>query len=124
MFKRVTDFARDGGGDMYADALGLALTGDAPGIRQQVQLRLGFFRGEWFLDEDRGTPWFESVLVKNPDLVEVQDIFRTSILSVRGVREIQFLNLTYTGRRQAALDFKADTDEGELSFSSAQLPGG
>ena len=124
MLKRVTDFALDSGGDMYADALGLVLTGDAPGIRQQTQLRLGFFRGEWFLDENRGIPWFESVLVKNPDLVEVQDIFRTSILSVRGVREIQFLNLTYTGRRQAALDFKTNTDEGELSFSSAQLPGG
>ena len=51
MFKRVTDFGLDADGDMYADALGLAMTGDAPGIRQQVQLRLGFFRGEWFLDD-------------------------------------------------------------------------
>jgi len=122
MFKRVTDFGLTDG-DMYADALGLAMTGDAPGIRQQVQLRLGFFRGEWFLDDDRGIPWFDRILIKNPDLVDAQDIFRTAILSVRGVLDVQYLNLSYTGRRQAALDFKASTDLGELSFSSGQLPG-
>lgn len=123
MFKRVTDFGLDADGDMCADALGLAMTGDAPGIRQQVQLRLGFFRGEWFLDDDRGIPWFDRILIKNPDLVDAQDIFRTAILSVRGVLDVQYLNLSYTGRRQAALDFKASTDLGELSFSSGQLPG-
>ena len=123
MFKRVTDFGLDADGDMYADALGLAMTGDAPGIRQQVQLRLGFFRGEWFLDDDRGIPWFDRILIKNPDLVDAQDIFRTAILSVRGVLDVKYLNLGYTGRRQAALDFKANTDLGELSFSSGQLPG-
>lgn len=123
MFKRVTDFGLDADGDMYADALGLAMTGDTPGIRQQVQLRLGFFQGEWFLDDDRGIPWFDRILIKNPDLVDAQDIFRTAILSVRGVLDVRYLNLSYTGRRQAALDFKVSTDLGELSFSSGQLPG-
>ena len=55
------------------------MTGDLDGIRQQVMLRLGFFKGEWFLDEETGLPWYEEILVKNPNMIRVRDIFRTAI---------------------------------------------
>ena len=70
--KRVTDFGLDSDGDMYADDLGLVLTGDAPGVLQQTSLRLRFFKGEWFLDDERGMPWWQRILVKNPDVVARQ----------------------------------------------------
>lgn len=115
--KRVTDFGLDSDGDMYADDLGLVLTGDAPGVLQQTSLRLHFFRGEWFLDDERGMPWWERILVKNPDVVEIEGYFRDAILSVRGVRELTYLASSYTDakNREFRIDWRASTDLGELA---------
>ena len=60
-YQQITDFGLNEDGDEYADATGLAMTGDLDGIRQQVMLRLRIFRGEWFLDEEAGLPWYEEI---------------------------------------------------------------
>lgn len=115
--KRVTDFGLDSDGDMYADDLGLVLTGDAPGVLQQTNLRLRFFKGEWFLDDERGMPWWQRILVKNPDVVEIEGYFRDAILSVRGVRELTYLASSYTDakNREFQIEWRASTDLGELA---------
>ena len=64
-YQKITDFGLDEDGDEYADSTGLAMTGDLPGIKQQVTLRLGFFKGEWFLNEDTGIPWYEEIIVNS-----------------------------------------------------------
>ena len=122
-YQKVTDFGLDDDGDEYADATGLAMTGDLPGIKQQVTLRLGFFKGEWFLDEDAGVPWYEEIIVKNPNLLRIREIFREAILSVAGVEEITFLDLLFaTYSRTLSVNFKASTNLGELGINLSGLP--
>lgn len=60
----------------------------APAIAQRLMVRLQFFKREWFLDKRQGMPYFEAVLVKNPDLTLVQSLFRRAILSTPGVLAI------------------------------------
>lgn len=120
--KTVTDFALDSDGDMYADSSGLAMTGDLDGIRQQIMLRLGFFKGEWFLDEENGIPWYEEILVKNPSVAKIQTIFRDAILSVKGVRDVLSLSVVFSARREITITFTASTDLGELSDTLGGLP--
>jgi hypothetical protein len=99
------------------------MTGDLPGIKQQVTLRLGFFKGEWFLDEDAGMPWYEEILVKNPNLLRIREIFREAILSVAGVQEITFLDLLFAAySRTLSVNFKASTNLGELGINLSGLP--
>ena len=122
-YQKITDFGLDEDGDEYADSTGLAMTGDLQGIRQQVMLRLGFFRGEWFLDEERGVPWYEEILIKNPNLIRIREIFRDAILSVSGIREVTYLDLRFSAyARTLAVNFRASTDLGELGINLAGLP--
>jgi hypothetical protein len=99
------------------------MTGDLQGIRQQVMLRLGFFRGEWFLDEDRGVPWYEEILIKSPNLIRIREIFREAILSVSGIREVTYLDLRFSAfARTLDVNFRASTDLGELGITLTGLP--
>lgn len=121
-YQKITDFALNEDGDEYADATGLAMTGDLDGIRQQVELRLGFFKGEWFLDEEAGLPWYEEILVTNPNLIRIRDIFRTAILSVNGISDVTYLDVRFTGARTVTVEFRATTDLGELGVILSGVP--
>lgn len=66
-------------------------TGEA--LAQRLSIRLDFARGEWALDLRQGVPYFEEILVKNPDLIGVRAIFREVILETPGVESIDQLDL-------------------------------
>ena len=122
-YQKITDFGLDEDGDEYADSTGLAMTGDLPGIKQQVTLRLGFFKGEGFMNEDTGIPWYEEIIVKNPNLIRIREIFRDAILSVTGIREVTFMDLLFsTNARTLSVNFRASTDLGELGITLTGLP--
>lgn len=57
-------------------------------IRLRILARLKFFKREWFLDLRQGMPYYEAVLIRNPDISLVQSIFRRAILSTPGVLSI------------------------------------
>ena len=59
-----------------------------PAIAQRLRVRLQFFLKEWFLDQRQGMPYFEAILIKNPDITLVQSIFRRAILATPGVLAI------------------------------------
>ena len=121
-YQKITDFALNEDGDEYADATGLAMTGDLDGISQQVELRLGFFKGEWFLDEEAGLPWYQDILVKNPNLIRIRHIFPTAILSVNGISDVTYLDVRFTGARTVTVEFRATTDLGELGVILSGVP--
>jgi hypothetical protein len=56
---------------------------------QKIRQKLLFIRSEWILDTRLGVPWFEEILVKNPDLRLVQARIRDTILSVPGISSVQ-----------------------------------
>ena len=87
--------------DLLLDDNGVVLRGgdwafaiDREGIQQRIGQTLRTIAGEWFLDLDYGLPYFEQVLVKNPNLPSVQDIFRRALLSVKGVSSVERLTLS------------------------------
>jgi hypothetical protein len=67
---------------------------DREGIQQRIGQTLRTIAGEWFLDLDYGLPYFEQILVKNPNLPSVQDTFRRALLSVKGVSSVERLTLS------------------------------
>lgn len=67
---------------------------DREGIQQRISQVLRTIAGEWFLDLDYGVPYYEQILVKNPNLPAVQDTFRRALLSVRGVSSVERLTLS------------------------------
>ena len=100
------------------------LTG-AEAIRQQLKIRLRLFLGEWFLDTRVGMPYYETVLVKNPNTQAVRALFQEAILGTPGVTETSDVALEYDGATRAlAVTFRAVTvDDEQLDFSETFIIG-
>lgn len=107
----------DTNGDLNFDDSGnITFVTGATEIAQMVQSNLRFFRGEWELDPDAGTPYFPRLLGAKPlNLSLVESIMRASILATTGTEEITKFELDYTAStRRLRVDFAVRAQSGEL----------
>lgn len=107
-------------GDLLIEDDELKLIDGDDAIVQHLTIRLRFFLGEWFLDERLGVPYFDSVLIKNPNLVLVRGILRQAILTTPGVEQLDSFQFTYDNAiRKMRLDcsIKRTGEEGLLDYS-------
>lgn len=103
----------------------LAMVSGAESIAQAVRQKLKLFLGEYYLDETQGMDWWNTVLVKNPNLAAVRTLIRSAIEEVPGIRAVITFNLDFAAAtRQLGVEFKASTDTGELIVSSFSLAQG
>jgi hypothetical protein len=65
-------------------------------VKQKIRQRFKLILGEWFLDTSKGVPWFDSVLVKNPNLELIKSLFRDEILAVPGIVGVKDIEALYT----------------------------
>lgn len=85
------------GGDLNINEQGdIALT---ESIRQAVRIRLLWFFNEWRFAVEFGVPYFENILIKNPDIEQIRRIVRDEAMSVDGVLDVR--NITVTVNKQA-----------------------
>lgn len=91
----------------------LKLIDYAERVAQQVQITLRFWLAEWFLDETKGVPYFEYILIKNPNMAHIRQIFTEAVLSVEGVNSVTAMEL-YVDPQQRVLvaTYSAATDYG------------
>lgn len=114
----IRDIKLDTNGDWSITEGDLDLVRGGDAIVQAIKIRLQFFKTEWFLNTEAGTPWFQSILVKNPDANVLQTIFRERILGTPGVDELTSLNLSFdSAARSLAVSFRVSTNLGELDGS-------
>jgi hypothetical protein len=110
-------------GDWQLSNGDLVLTSDAQSIGtnpilQDILQKIKFFQGEWFLDNSLGVPWFQQILVKNPDLAKIEAIFIDLILSVPGVDALVSFEFTPNlPNRSFTLSFQAQTTMGDIDYS-------
>ena len=109
--------------DLVTDATDLQLVKGAAAIRQHLAQRLKTFLGEWFLDLRKGVPYLQQVLVKNPDPVVLDSMFKSEIIHTPGIVELLEFDLRLdAGLRQLQLSFKAADDTGAIISYSEVLP--
>lgn len=120
------------GNPTYRDLLvvngDLALTSDANPlgtnpILQDILQRLKFFLGEWFLDTSQGIPYYQQILVKNPDQAKITAIFRNVILGTPGVLQLTAFTLGANfPSRLVTIQFTCLTTTGTVSYSGTLSP--
>lgn len=109
------DIELDNEGDILIERGDLQLTKGTQAIAQRLKIRLQFFRGEWFLDDKPGVPWFQSILKKQVSPLSVATIFREEILATPGVSDVQVTLARFdTAARLYSLSFSAVADTGAL----------
>ena len=86
-------------------------------VKQQIKITLQTFLGEWFLDVNHGVPYFESVLVKQPNRAAIEAILRTKIKDVPDVSAVRSLQLSVDSKsRYLYVSGEAETKEGMVKF--------
>lgn len=96
---------------------GKFVTGEAA-IEQNVRIRLRFLEGSWFLDEALGIPYIDTILIKNPDMLLVESIFRQAVESTTGIQSVETMDLSLDATRKLTVSFTATMDTGQaLVFS-------
>ncbi len=73
----------------------ITLSAGEAGVAQDWKVRMWTFLGEWFLDQRVGVPYFENVLVKNPDLTLIESVFREVALSTSGIETVTDITLDF-----------------------------
>lgn len=74
-------------------------------VAQAIAIRLRWFFNEWRFAPQYGVPYFEEILVKNPNNLRVRQIIRDEILSVEEVEQLIRLDIVVTPDRKANISF-------------------
>ncbi len=103
-------------GDMFLDELGheVLLTNMADEVQQRLVVRLNYFRGEWFLNQLEGTPYYEHILVKAPTDRAIRTIFGSVIRNTEGVAELISLTYEISRTRKLTLSFRVRCIDGSV----------
>lgn len=113
------DIALSADGDLDVSAGDLSLVDGAARVRQQIQIKLKLWRGEWFLDTEFGTPYLQSILGKQLTLSGALAALRQSILEVGGVIALDAFTYNYDSRaRSLSVTFTARTSYGLVEVSA------
>ena len=84
-------------------------------VRQGIQIKLRWIKGEWVFNPEMGVPYFESILVKTPNQALIEKTLRDQILSGSGVTSGGSINRAMDMRnRTLSAKFTAKTTEGEV----------
>jgi len=117
-------------GDIYLgnDSSPVLTTTLSEQVAQQLYIRFKFFRGEWFLDETVGFPWFQLVLGQKTPIDIVAQLIRQLILTTPGVKSLESLEMgTVTAARSISPRFSCTLDNGAVltsdSFSAFVIGG-
>lgn len=110
-------------GDLFLQAGDLVWTTDlAAETAQRLRVRFRFFQGEWFLNRREGTPWFQSILVKDPSDQTIRAVFSQIITGTEGVKSLDSLSFDLdTSTRTLAVDFDG-TLQDDTTFTSKDFP--
>lgn len=100
----------------------LVLTKESDAVRQHITQRLQMFAGEWFLDLSEGVPYFQNILIKNPNPDVVDGLLKETILSTPGVDELLSFNLDYSASlRKLTVDFSVRVLDTIIDFENLSL---
>lgn len=108
----------DNGALELDDSGQLVLVENQDEVKQFLIQKLRAFRGEWFLDITLGVPYYESILVKNPNPTLIEALLVDEILATPGTLEILEFELDLDkATRELSLNLKVLGEDGIISFN-------
>ncbi len=79
---------------------------------QEVLIKLRWYLAEWVFDPEKGIPWFESILIKNPDIEGIKKRLTREILEADDVLEVTSMDIrVWPDSRKALISFRFRTDK-------------
>jgi len=115
--------ALDSNNDLIIEKGQFKTVKDGAEVVQHVRSRLLFYLGEWFLDLNSGTPYFQQIFVKPTNLSLVESILKSRILNTPGVDKLTEFSMTYEGGsiRKLSVSFSAETTYGTINSEEVTI---
>lgn len=105
-------------GDLKVVNGDLVMNSGTDSIRQHILQRLRTYFQEWFLDNTIGVPYFQQILVKNPDQAKIDAILLSVILGTPGVVAVNTYSFTADiVTRQLQVTFSCQSTSGVVDYS-------
>jgi hypothetical protein len=82
------------------------------GLKQRLKIKLLTFTGEWFLDVNYGTPYFQEIVGKNRSKATIDIILRDVISADKDVIDITRFESTLSTDRVYSLNFSVKSRDG------------
>lgn len=87
--------------------------GIADGLKQRLKIKLLTFKGEWFLNTNYGTPYFQQIFGKRRSKSSIDIIFRELIEEDGDVVNIIKFNSSLSSNRTYSLSFTVKSTTGQ-----------
>lgn len=85
---------------------------------QRLKIKLMFFKGEWFLNQNFGVPYFQEIFVSSNAKDDAATAFKLAITQMQGVEKLIKFNSTYNNTtREFLIDFSVQFN-GEVITTS------
>lgn len=102
-------------GDLRVSGGRVELVEGAEATEQEVRCRLRWWRGEWFLDLEDGTPYIGQLLGKGVSDETIRTMLRREILKVPDVERVESVEVdTDRATRYSQVSANVITTDGEL----------
>jgi len=109
-------------GDLAIENNDLILVSGSEQMAQNLKIRLRFFQGEWFLDVTQGLPFYESILVKNPNLPDIDNIIKAEIIDTEDITQLLEYSSDYDpALRTYTISFKVRSIFGQSDLISTSF---
>ena len=118
------DLKLDINGDLDLTNGDLTLVTGTDRMKQQIEIRLRMFLGEWFLDARSGMPYFQGIFAKPFDASFTSLKIRQAVVGVASIVDVTNMDLDLNNTTRAlSVSFAAIADTGaEIVFEGFKLP--
>lgn len=101
--------------DIIIDDFDLQLCEDDLYLIQKLKIKFLFFYGEWFLDITQGIKYYEEILIKDPNISTIDNMFKLTIMEDGYFSSIiEYQSDFNLQKREFSVSFKAMKNNGEI----------
>lgn len=105
-------FALDEDHDIFISGGQLSRVSGIDEVVQKITNKYLHYLGEWWLNFESGTPWFQVVFFTPGSISEVESVLKKVITSTPSVTSLTAFDATLSPEREFDITFEADTDFG------------
>jgi hypothetical protein len=103
--------------DLYFVDSSIQVVNDLDSVEQRLKTRLLFYLKEWFLDTTAGVPFYTDLLIKNPNIPDIENILKAKILDTPEVIELLEFDTVYAASaRSLEVTFKVRATYGYIDL--------
>lgn len=106
--------------DLLITNFDISTVDDVDQVTQNLGIRLRFFLGEWFLNIGVGVPYYQSILIKSPNQINVESALKSEIINTIGISEILAFSSQYDNfNRRFDVAFTALSNAGPITIEQS-----